>query len=508
MHDVQSKWTRYALFFFGITASLICLGVSAVANWRYGHTLARTEFDGHMYGAALAAGDVLMALMPFFFFAAVANFRVRPGKATIQMLASLVLWLATTVVAFQAAVSHSSTNRLDAASTRTVTATAYADVRTELTEAREARKRLQWHRPEATVKAEIEKHKTQRQWTLTTECTEPAGKAAREYCAQYQTFVSELGSAQQAAKLDTRIAELTAKSDKLTETSGNVVVSEADAGASTWARLFKIDLREMQSWITLALAGFIWLAASLGPYSSAAVLTAGRRAVVIDGVAVEEPPQPLTPVGAKALPPPSPPPPKVTRPEPGPEGRTLLDAVGWPPKRPKTLQARDTRDDLPWRFLAWLVAHKLDGEEYESPRFEALYAEMAATENREPWAWRIAGREMWTHPKYGGNKLGRLGCAKRERPEKDGRTRTYFLVPKVAPARVLDQLAKRGFKPTSAPPPDPPPPTGGNVHRLPLPVGAGSPNSSAPKNSGDNRPDTPPTVARLRVRFPLAWGAA
>lgn len=510
MHNVDNKWGRYLLFVSGMIASLICLGVSMFANWRYGHTLARTEFDGHLYGAALAAGDVLMALMPFFFFAAVANFRNRWGKASIQMLASLILWLATTVVAFQAAVSHSSTNRLDAASTRTTTATSYADVRKDLDAARNERGLIPADklRPEHVVRAEIAKHKASSVlWTHSTECTEIRGKNQRDYCTTYEVLNSDLGYAVQAAKLDKRIEELTAKSDKLTENSGNVVMSEADGGASTWARLFKIDLREMQSWITLALAGFIWLAASLGPYSSAAVLQAGRRPVVIEGVAVEEAPQPLTPAGAKALPPPSPPP-KVTRPEPSSEARALLEAVGFPSRRPRTLQAKDVRDALPWRFLAWLAAHRLDGEEYESPQFEALYTEMVTTENREPWPWRIVGKEMWTHPKWGGNKLGRLGCAKRERPEADGRTRTYFLVPKLPPpAKLLEQLAKRGFKQAGATTPPPDPPQGGNVHRLPLPSGAGA-NGAAPKNSGENLAEPPPTLARRRVRFPLAWGAA
>lgn len=494
MHNIETPWIRTSLGTIGMIASTILLLVSMAANYRYGFTLARTPTDGQVYAIGAAAVDVVMALCPFFFFAALETFSENKGRAVTQAFFSFLLWAVFMVFAFQAVVSHASANRLDAASTRMVTANTYADVRTELAEAREARKRLQWHRPEATVKAEIEKHKTQRQWSLTTECTEPAGKTAREYCAQYQTFVSELGSAQQAAKLDARIEALTAKSDKVADQSGTVVASEADPGARTWATVLGVDLRTMQGIITFGFAGVILLGASLGHYCSFSLLQGRRRRMIV--VDAETATRADVKEATKELLALSPPKPKVlpeiiVRPDPSPEARALLTAADFPVKAPRgPLRQRDKRDVLPLRFALWLRAHEIAGE-HESSKLQAIYLEYAQADHREPWDWRIVAKEIT-------EGLGRFNVAKAMRKDKtDGVTRTYFTLRQPALDKLKEVLAKKGVLKE----PDPPPGAkkkGSNIFPLAL-SGAPAPKATPETSTGPTAKSKSPVKGRAEL---------
>lgn len=499
MHQVETPWIRYSFGIFGMIAATILLGVSMVANYMYGFTLARDATNGQVYAVGAAAVDVIMALCPFFFFAALENWHEARGKAITQAAASFLLWAVFMAFAFQAVVSHASANRLDAMSARTVASTSYADVRTELAEAREARKRLQWHRPEATVKAEIEKHKTQRLWTLTNECTEPAGKAAREYCAQYQTFVSELGSAQQATKLDARIEALTTKSDKASEKSATVVASEADPGAKTWALIAGIDLRTMQGIIVFGFATVILLGASLGHYVSSTMLRSKRRRmIVVDAETatradVKEATKELlalAPPKAKVLPE------IIVRPDPSPEARALLTAVDFPVKAVRgPLRQRDKRDVLPWRFMLWLRANEIAGE-YESSKMQAIYLEYAQADHREPWDWRIVAKEIC-------EGLGRFNVSKAMRKDKEtGVTHTWFALRQPPLDKLKEALAKKGVLRE----PEPPPGTKkkGSILSFPLALTGAPTDKGAPdKKSGDNS-GRPEPAAKARVSLPKA----
>ena len=77
---------RHVFGVFGCIAALILLGVSAAMNWQFGHSLGKTPFDAHVFGAASVAADCMKALMPFFIFGAIRN------RNWSQALGGAALW--------------------------------------------------------------------------------------------------------------------------------------------------------------------------------------------------------------------------------------------------------------------------------------------------------------------------------------------------------------------------------------------------------------------------------
>ena len=137
-----------------------------------------------IFGVLAISSDVFMAASLFFYFEA------KKRKQYVQMAAAIVVWGTTTAFAGVAAISQASMNRIDAVAHRSAASTAYADTRTELTEARKVRDKIGvWVKTESAAKTEIDKHKTSRLWMHSSECQEIAGKTQREYCSQYQTLV-------------------------------------------------------------------------------------------------------------------------------------------------------------------------------------------------------------------------------------------------------------------------------------------------------------------------------
>lgn len=413
MHDIESKGLRYSLAAFGLAASLMLLLASAYANFRYGCNLGRTGHDCMVWGTASAASDVLMAGSPFFLFAAWHN------RNYTQALAAFIVWGITTAFAFQSALGHAALNRLDVVSKRAGVSTSYADVRDELKQARQERGFIPQHRNEATLKAEMERHKTSRMWSNTNECTEAAGKAAREYCATYQGLHGEMGYAQQATKLDERIAALTEKSDKLV-TESPAVMSEADPGAQTVANMTGWDVRTTQGWLGILAVLMLLTGAGLGPYSSMSLLgvTPGRRKVTtIEGELV-----PVDPKDAKlALAPPQKvleaqpildkplPIPQVARPDPVDEGKQLLELISYPRTRMKgPLLPKDAPRKCALRFLAWATAHKLYGE-HDVEAFDKLFGQYFLGAHIEETGLRVVKPELESFTRFVTKSSGKRG---------------------------------------------------------------------------------------------------
>jgi len=455
MHEIENKWLRLTLGGLGLVASAILLTVSGVANFRYGTSLARSEIDGWVYGSGAASSDMLMAGAPFFFFAA------WKYREYVRMLAAFTVWAVTTMFAAQAAVSQASMNRIDAVGQRQVASTSYADIRVDLEEARKQRGFIPQHRPIATVKAELERHKTNRMWSASNECTEATG-AQRAYCATYQTLNGELGYAMQEETLQKRIDDLQAKSDKATATNHSIGAREADPGAVTMAELSGRSIREVQSFSIFMIALVILVGAGLGPYASVALLRAPVPKSPKEPRFIDLQPLPV----AERLPPPLPPEPppvrefpiaevltqkaapapKLVQPvvaakfakrtEPTSEARDMLTAIGFPlaPIRNKQLRPKDPREHVAWRFLAWMAAYHLQGT-YEPEKIDGLYAEFCAADHREQWGMRVVKNEM-SNIRY---------C---QSTSPDGRVKWNINPPAIT--KLVEQMTKKGVIKDSA----------------------------------------------------------
>jgi hypothetical protein len=240
-----------------VIAASILLGVSAMMNYRFGMSLGKTPTDQQIYGMASAAADCFKALAPFFFFAAIRN------RVWSQAVAAALVWVVVTGYAMTSALGHAALNRLTTSGERVVASANYKDLRAD---SERAEKELKWipaHRPADTVAAEINVLKAQRFWLTTNECTDYPGKLSREYCQQYFKLAAEYASAQNAQKLEARIAQNGAK---IAGANGAAVMAEADPQASVLARLMGLQLETVQTGLTLFVALLIEIGSGFGMY--------------------------------------------------------------------------------------------------------------------------------------------------------------------------------------------------------------------------------------------------
>lgn len=253
---------RHLLGVLGVLAAGVLLAVSAAMNWRFGYSLGKTELDGHIYGAASAAADCFKALVPFFLFAAVRN------RMWSQAIASAVVWIVVTAFSLTSALGHAALNRLDTAGQRAVEAQTYKDARADLKRAQDQLSWIPQHRPAATVQNDVDGLKNQRAWGWTKGCTEVNSKFNREFCQQHSALLSELASAQEAAKLETRIADVSAR---IGHKASGTVMAEADPQAAVLAKLAGtfypgVKVEDMQLALTLFIAILLEIGSGFGMY--------------------------------------------------------------------------------------------------------------------------------------------------------------------------------------------------------------------------------------------------
>jgi len=241
----------------GVLAAGVLLAVSAAMNWQFGFQLGRTPFDGMIYGSASVAADCMKALVPFFFFAALRN------KMWSQAAASAVLWSVVTAYSLTSALGHAALNRYDTAGGRAVEAQTYKDLRADLVR---AQGELSWnpqHRPAAAVQADIDNAKIQRPWAWTKGCTDVSGKQGREFCQQYNGWLAELASANNSARLEARVAEI---SSKLSHSNGASSSAEADPQAAVLAQLTGLDKGQVQTAMMIFVALLLEIGSGFGMY--------------------------------------------------------------------------------------------------------------------------------------------------------------------------------------------------------------------------------------------------
>jgi hypothetical protein len=248
---------RHVLGVLGILAASLLLGVSAAMNWRFGYSLGHSEFDSQLLGMASAAADCLKALIPFFLFAALRN------RQWSQAAAGALLWGVCLTYSLTSALGFSANTRADTAGERTVQAAQYADLRTELDKTRE---RLGWipqHRPAESVAQDVEAQKQNRRWSATNSCTDATNSASKSFCTNYHQLLAELGSAQEADKLQSRIDEIRSKLSTATTVAA---VASADPQVDVLSKLSSGSKEMVATALILMVAVLVELGSSLGFY--------------------------------------------------------------------------------------------------------------------------------------------------------------------------------------------------------------------------------------------------
>ena len=253
---------RHALGVIGVLAAGVLLAVSAAMNWRFGFSLGKTELDGLIYGSASAAADCLKALVPFFFFAAWRN------RMWSQAAASALVWVVVTAYSLTSALGHAALNRMDTTGQRAVEAQTYKDLRADLKRAQDQLSWVPQHRPAAVVQSDIDTIKNRREWQWTESCNKVTGPKGRDFCSEYNGLTAELASAEQAERLEARIAEIQVELGKI---GSGAVMAEADPQAAVLTKLAGIfvpslTVEDIQTALTIFIALLLEVGSGFGMY--------------------------------------------------------------------------------------------------------------------------------------------------------------------------------------------------------------------------------------------------
>lgn len=250
---------RHVLGAAGVTAAAVLLLVSAAMNWRFGYTLGKSEFESQLYGGASAAADCFKALLPFFIFAALRN------RSYSQALGGALLFLVCFSYSLSSSLGFAALNRADITGLRVLKVETHADLRADLDRSREELKTLPPHRPVETVNGEIEAFKQNGRWLASSGCAEATASKSMNYCEGFYKLKAELGVAEQAEKLEGKIAQM---SLKLSGLDSSAAAKATDPQSQMLAALTGRTTEEIQLALTLLIALLVELGASLGFYTA------------------------------------------------------------------------------------------------------------------------------------------------------------------------------------------------------------------------------------------------
>lgn len=252
---------RHALGVLGVLAAGVLLAVSAAMNWRFGYYLGTTELDGFIYGSASAAADCLKALVPFFVFAAVRN------KMWAQAAASLVVWLVVTAYSLTSALGHAALNRQDTAGQRAAQAANYQMLQADLKRAQEQLSWVPQHRPAASIESEMSGMKADKPWSWSNGCTTIKGPITRKFCGTFTDLKAELGNAQQAQKLEERIAQVQVELAKFDGAGLRVADPQAQILTKLTGMVMPgVSVEDVQTGLAVFIALLLEVGSSLGMY--------------------------------------------------------------------------------------------------------------------------------------------------------------------------------------------------------------------------------------------------
>jgi hypothetical protein len=247
----------------GIIAALVMCAVSAAMNWLFLSSLGKSPLEGQVLGAASAAADVLKALLPFFI-----AWSWQAGRFVAAGAGSLAfVFLAG--FSFLSAIGFAADNRLVLLDRRDDVSSAYARVQRDLVSSGSQRTALPAHRPPAVVAEEIERHRQNRRWTATKECTEATEPQSRDYCAAFFALRAELVAGEEHARLSSEIAALQSEAAQLRQQGAG---QDRDPQATLLSRIFGWEQDSVRLALIIAVALLVEIGASLGLF-----LASGHR---------------------------------------------------------------------------------------------------------------------------------------------------------------------------------------------------------------------------------------
>ncbi len=254
---------KYALGLLGVAAAGTLLFVSAAMNWRFGFSLGKSEFDAQIYGAASAAADGLKALLPFFIMWAVRQ------RSWMQAASGILVWLVCTAYSLTSSLGFSAINRAETLGERTIVATQYKTLSADLKTAKEKLAFTPQHRSVGAVQASLDAAlntsiKTRKGRKSVAEVTENCTLStftASKHCPKIQRLRSELASAQQANKLESKITSLEAKLEKV---STGAAIAGSDPQSELLTKLSGLKRSHVETALIVLVSMLVEIGSGLG----------------------------------------------------------------------------------------------------------------------------------------------------------------------------------------------------------------------------------------------------
>lgn len=251
---------KTSLSIIGIAAALVMAAVSAAMNFAFLASLGKTEMEGQMLGAASAAADLLKCLLPFFI---AWVWREQRFVAALSGTAVFVLFAGFSLLS---AIGFASSNRDAVVQSRSAMDEAAARAEQEYQRKIAALAALPARRPAAVLAEELRAAQQNRLWSRSKDCTEATEPPSRAFCDSYFRLRAEEAAAEEAWRLEDRLAALQAE---LASLKAQGAGQARDAQVAVLSSLFSLPEERLRLVLIVAVALVVELGSSLGLYLAA-----------------------------------------------------------------------------------------------------------------------------------------------------------------------------------------------------------------------------------------------
>ncbi len=290
-----------------VLAALVLLGASAVMNFTFAASLARTPNEGLVLGVVSVGVDILKAVL------AVALAHAACERRWGFFAAGSTAFVLFTALSLAAAFGFSATNRNAVTGERERQNGRLAAAQTKIVELRGRLKDLPAHRPLTIVDEALAVAKADARWTASRQCT-AAQPPLREFCDGAGRLRTERAAALEAKRIEELLNAQEIEAERL---RGNGSGQSVDPQATALARALGLEEAQIQRGLMALMAVVVEVGAGLGVWLALGAPPATKQQPVPmpepAAKAIEAQPDPTIP---EQLPPALPiaPPPEELRP--------------------------------------------------------------------------------------------------------------------------------------------------------------------------------------------------
>jgi hypothetical protein len=277
---------KFLVTVVGTGAALTLIVASGVMNWVFMTSLGKSSFEQQILGAVSVAVSAFLALLPTLVVWAWRERRM------VYVLLGLPVFLAFGAFSLSSAVGFAAKNRGSISEDRALYAARLTGVKQELQVVEAKLKDLSASRPLAVVEEELHGLEQDRRWQSSKSCAEATTDASRIFCKGYFQVKTEAARAGEAARLETRIANLRSEARYLEEQGAG---READNQAAVLASILGLQASKVERGLMLFLAVLVEVGAALGLYFATGHMRTGGpvevkpgREVVLEGEALRQ----------------------------------------------------------------------------------------------------------------------------------------------------------------------------------------------------------------------------